>query len=205
MNTHHTTNNFSRLWHRKHGKKALSMSFAALLAGILPLGAEAHRGAADEIDACKVRLGFERVHFTAYTPTLSGDREFCTVIPKVGPTNLVFDYEGKSLRNVSVEFEITKEPEGSRIFYQEPQKIKTGTVNNLIDFGKYGAGKYLAHIAIVDKDKRLDTHIPFSVGLEDVEQKSFMPQLLSIAGISLVAYLLIRTAMKDKPRETPQA
>jgi len=100
----------------------LSLLPVVFLVGLMPTIVQAHRGAPDEADACVTRVGFERVHFTAYTPTLSGDREYCSIIPEIGPTNLVFDYEGKSLRNVSVEFEITKEPEGQRVFYQQPKK-----------------------------------------------------------------------------------
>ncbi|WAR46101.1 hypothetical protein [Methylomonas rapida] len=98
------------------------------------------------------------------------------------------------MRNFSVEFEITKEPEGTRVFYQEPQKIKTGTMNGLVDFSQYGAGNYLAHIAIVDKDKHLYSHIPFSVGLESLNEKSYMQQILVISGLCLLVYGLFRVA-----------
>jgi hypothetical protein len=33
-----------------------------------------------------------------------------------------------------VEFEVTKEPEGTRVFYQAPEKIKKGTVDAKVDF-----------------------------------------------------------------------
>ncbi|MFI3156741.1 MAG: hypothetical protein QX199_11350 [Methylococcaceae bacterium] len=36
------------------------------------------------------------------------------------------------MRNLTVEFEVTKEPEGTRIFYLEPAKIKSGTVNGTV-------------------------------------------------------------------------
>jgi hypothetical protein len=116
----------------------------------------------------------------------------------------VFDYEGKSMRNLSVEFEITKEPEGTRIFYQEPQKVKTGTMNGSVDFSQYGAGHYLAHIAIVDKDKRLDSHIPFSVGLESLPGKSYIQQLVIIGSLFLLVYGLFRVAQKETPNHTPE-
>ena len=187
--------------------KSLRFKLASILAlvSLLSTNANAHRGALEEVDVCKTRLGFERVHFTAYTPTLSGDREYCNIIPGVGPTKLVFDYEGKSIRNLSVEFEITKEPEGTRVFYQEPQKVKTGTMNGSVDFNQYGAGHYLAHIAIVDKDKRLDSHIPFSVGLESLPGKNYMQRIVIIGSLCLLAYGLFSVAQKDKinnPRET---
>ncbi|AMK76528.1 MULTISPECIES: hypothetical protein [Methylomonas] len=170
--------------------------------GLMSTNANAHRGALEEIDVCKTRLGFERVHLTAYTPTLSGDREYCNIIPGVGPTKLVFDYEGKSMRNLNVEFEITKEPEGIRVFYQEPQKVKTGTMNSSVDFNQYGAGHYLAHIAIVDKDKRLDSHIPFSVGLESLPGKNYVQRIVIIGSLCLLVYGLFSVTQKDKINHT---
>ncbi|WP_240618016.1 hypothetical protein [Methylomonas sp. Kb3] len=179
---------------KSHG---LKLALILTMVGLIPTNANAHRGAADEVDACKTRLGFEQVHLTAYTPTLSGDREYCNIIPGVGPTKLVFDYEGKSMRNLSVEFEITKEPEGTRVFYQEPQKVKTGTMNGSVDFSQYGAGHYLAHIAIVDKDKHLDSHIPFSVGLESLPGKSYMHLFVITGSLCLLIYGLFRLGQHD--------
>lgn len=139
----------------------LSMSFSA--------PSYSHRGALDEVDICRIRVGTEKIHFTAYTPTFTQNEGYCRFIPNVGLTNLIFDYEGKKLRDVSVEFEVTKEPEGTRIFYQEPQKTKTGTVKADIDFSKYGAGDYLAHVTIVHDGEKLDTHLPFVVGTEEAK------------------------------------
>ena len=126
-----------------------------------------HRGALDEVDVCRIRVGSEKIHFTAYTPTFTQSQGYCRFIPNVGLTNLIFDYEGKKLRDVSVEFEVTKEPEGSRVFYLEPQKTKSGTVKADIDFSKYGAGDYLAHVTIAHDGEKLDTHLPFVVGAEE--------------------------------------
>jgi hypothetical protein len=147
-----------------HACRAIALF--GLLTITLPSVVYAHRGANDEVDACNILVGHERVHFTAYTPTFT-TKEYCQSIPHLGMTNLVFDYDGKGLRNLTVEFEVTKEPEGTRIFYKEPTKIKSGTVNGVVDFSKFGAGNYLAHVAIVHKDKSIDSHIPFSVGLEE--------------------------------------
>ncbi len=165
-----------------------ALGLFGLLTIALPSAVYAHRGASNEVDACNILVGHERVHFTAYTPTF-GNKDYCQSIPHLGMTNLVFDYEGKSLRNLTVEFEVTKEPEGTRVFYQEPTKIKTGTVNGVVDFSKFGAGNYLAHVAIVHKDKSLDSHIPFSVGLED-ESSDNLPikSLFIVVLIAAVAY-----------------
>jgi hypothetical protein len=177
-----------------------ALGLFGLLIIALPSAVYAHRGASNEVDACNILVGHERVHFTAYTPKFS-NKEYCQSIPHLGATNLVFDYEGKSLRNLTVEFEVTKEPEGTRIFYQEPTKIKSGTVNGVVDFSKFGAGNYLAHVAIVHKDKSMDSHIPFSVGLED-ESSDNLPikSLFIVLLIAAVVYLMKRAANKQTPR-----
>lgn len=150
-------------------KKQSLLCWTVLLVFLMSLGfsqpSYSHRGPADEIDNCRIKVGFEKIHFTAYTPRFSGDEGYCQEIPNVGMTNLVFDYEANKLRNVLLEFEVTKEPEGKRVFYQAAQKIKTGTVNAKVDFSIYGAGDYLAHVTIVYKGEKLDTHLPFSVGV----------------------------------------
>lgn len=177
-----------------------ALGLFGLLIITLPSAVYAHRGASNEVDACNILVGHERVHFTAYTPKFS-NKEYCQSIPHLGATNLVFDYEGKNLRNLTVEFEVTKEPEGTRIFYQEPTKIKSGTVNGVVDFSKFSAGNYLAHVAIVHKDKSMDSHIPFSVGLED-ESSDNLPikSLFIVLLIAAVVYLIKRAANKQTPR-----
>ncbi len=168
---------FKFIQNQKKSSNVLLLIF--LLNNLIASIAYAHRSAEDSIDDCRIRVGFEAVHFTAYTPSLSGATEYCNNIPGLGPTNIVFDYEGKKLRNITVEFEITKEPEGKRIFYQEPKKIKTGNFNGQIDFSKYGKGDYLAHVTIVHKDQRLDTHLPFRVGFEEKSYSRYIPLVLA--------------------------
>ena len=77
-----------------YGIKNFWFKLAAILVltGLTSTNTYDHRGAPEEVDACKTRLGFERVHLTAYTPTLSGNKEYCNIIPGVGPTKLVFNY-----------------------------------------------------------------------------------------------------------------
>ena len=164
-----------------------------VFAVLLPTSVSAHRGAIGEIDDCRIRVGSERVHFTAYTPTLTPGKEYCKTIPQLGPTNLVFDYEGKELRNLTVEFEITKEPEGTRIFYQEPKTNKTGTVNGLVDFSQYGAGDYLAHVTIVHNGEKLDAHLPFKAGIEEKSYTGLIKIAFFIA-LFLAIFLMIRKA-----------
>ncbi len=185
----------------KLNRGCLILSLLGLASLGLSTAVEAHRGAVNEVDPCNILVGDERVHFTAYTPSFNNTKEYCQSIPNVGKTNLVFDYEGKSLRNLTVEFEVTKEPEGTRIFYQEPKKIKSGTVNGLVDFSQFGAGNYLAHVAIVHGDKSSDSHIPFSVGLEK-ETSNNLPikSLIMAAILALLFYVMKRAAKKDSTK-----
>jgi len=160
--------------------------------------ANAHRGAKNAIDTCRFTVGNEVIHFSAYTPKISGGESFCRSIPNVGETHLVFDYEGNKLRKTTVEFEITKEPEGTRIFYQKPEKIKKGSVDALVDFDKIGVGSghYLAHVTIMYKGEKLDSHLPFSVGLEPEDEVNYTviiaAIIFSIIGIVVFMVMLRR-------------
>jgi len=157
----------------------LSVLFLSL---VLPGAVFAHRGAKNEIDTCRFTVGNEVIHFSAYTPTFTGGEGFCRSIPNVGETHLVFDYEGNKLRKTTVEFEITKEPEGTRIFYQKPEKIKKGSVDALVNFDNVGAGAghYLAHVTIFYKGEKLDSHLPFSVGTEPENETNWVVIIISI-------------------------
>lgn len=150
----------------------------------------AHRGAVGEVDACRIKVGYEKIHFTAYTPKFSKTKGYCQFIPNVGFTSLVFDYEGKKLRNISIEYEITKEPEGTRVFYQKPQKIKTGNMTTNIDFSKYGMGDYLAHITIIHKGEKLDSHLPFSVGVEEPKKTPWHIYFILIVIVLMIAFFV---------------
>jgi hypothetical protein len=164
------------------------LMFTAL---VLPSIANAHRGARNEVDTCRFSVGDEVVHFTAYTPSVSGGKGYCQIIPSLGLTHLVFDYEGKKLRDTTVEFEITKEPEGTRVFYQKPEKIKKGSVDAKVDFSKFGASNYLAHVTVLYQGEKLDSHLPFSVGMES-DESSFptMVKVLLFLVVVIVAIMI---------------
>ncbi len=123
----------------------------------------AHRSEDEQRDPCRIQVGYEPMHFTAYTPTFSKSKQYCQEIPHLGLTNLVFDYEGKKLRQITIAFEVTKEPEGTRVFYQQPDKYLSGTFAKNVDLTTFGVGAYMAHIKIFHKGKTLDTHLPFNV------------------------------------------
>jgi len=156
------------------------------LAALAPSASWAHGGASVEADKCRINVGPHLVHFTAYQPQLTGSTEFCNSIPELGQTTIVFDYEGKALRNMTVEFEITKEPEGTRIFYQEPSTHSTGTFNTNLNFTQ--PGKYRAHITLVNEGQKVDEHIGFAVG---TNQSSMSNSTIFVIGVILVAVLYI--------------
>lgn len=191
---------FTTYYQRARQNKKIGTALLALLSCLLiPPTAYAHRGAIDEIDDCRIKVGYEWIHFTAYTPTLTGAKEYCKTIPQLGPTNLVFDYEGKKLRDDTVEFEVTKEPEGTRIFYQEPQKIKTGTVNGEVDFTQYGAGDYLAHVTIVHEGEKIDSHVPFTVGIApETDISSFYFVIATLVFIVIIFIMIWMAKRKEK-------
>ena len=128
----------------------------------------AHGGAAGtDTDQCKFELEPGHwIHYTAYQPRAYPAEEFCGNIPKANELiQLVFDYQDIRYRNMSVEFEVTKEPEGKRIFFQKAAKHKSGTVVLNLANGVPEAGKYLIHITLVpDQGERLDAHMSFVAG-----------------------------------------
>jgi len=128
----------------------------------------AHGGAAGtDTDQCKFELEPDHwIHYTAYQPKAYPAEEFCGNLPSVNTeTQLVFDYQDMRYRKMAVEFEVTKEPEGARVFFQAAQKHKSGTVNLDLPNGVPEVGKYLIHITLVpDQGDRLDAHMSFQAG-----------------------------------------
>lgn len=151
----------------------------------------AHGGAAGtDTDQCRIPVGDQWVHFTAYVPSVTGDVDYCANIPFLGKTNLVFDYEGVKLRKMKVEYEVTREPEGKRVFYSEPKAYRSGTINKVLDFNKLGAGKYLIHVALVpESGKKVDAHIGFEVGAgEGLGFAQYLMIVLGLFGLIYLAY-----------------
>lgn len=128
----------------------------------------AHGGAAGtDTDQCKFELEPTHwIHYTAYQPKAFPAEEFCGKLPALKSiTQLVFDYQDMRYRNMSVEFEVTKEPEGTRVFFLPSAKHKKGSVNLELPNGVPEAGKYLIHITLIpDKGERLDAHMGFTAG-----------------------------------------
>ena len=136
----------------------------------------AHGGAAGtDTDQCKFELQPTHwIHYTAYQPSAFPAEEFCGKLPGLNTlTQLVFDYQDMKYRNMLVEFEVTKEPEGTRVFFLPSAKHKKGSVNLELKNGVSEPGQYLIHITLVPdpadtenrtQGERLDVHMGFKAG-----------------------------------------
>ncbi len=149
-------------------KNILRNGFLGLIGLLLSSAVWAHGGAkGTDTDQCKFEIEPDHwIHYTAYQPMAFSGEEFCGNLPSLNTlTKLVFDYQDPRYRNMSVEFEVTKEPEGSRVFFMEAQKHKSGTVVLTLPKGISEQGKYLIHITLVpDEGDRMDVHMGFQAG-----------------------------------------
>lgn len=177
-------------------KKAhiLRKGFLALLGLIFSSALWAHGGAAGtDTDQCKFELEKDHwIHYTAYQPKAYPAEEFCGNLPDTDTLiQLVFDYQDQRYRNRAIEFEVTKEPEGKRVFFQPAEKHKSGTVILNLPQGVSEVGKYLIHITLLqDSGERLDAHMSFQAGKgQQTSKSSFALYGLLLFGILYIVYL----------------
>lgn len=175
-------------------KKMLRSGYLTILGLLFSAAVWAHGGAAGtDTDQCKFELEPTHwIHYTAYQPAAYAAEEFCGSLPGTDTkTQLVFDYQDMRYRNMSIEFEVTKEPEGTRVFFLPAAKHKGGTVNLELPNGVPEPGKYLIHITLVpDQGERLDAHMSFKAGTGEPVKKGniLLYVLLAFAGL-YVLYL----------------
>jgi hypothetical protein len=180
----------------------LRNSFLTLLGLLFSASLWAHGGAkGTDTDQCKFELEKGHwIHYTAYEPKSFPAEEFCGNLPELNTTiQLVFDYQDQRYKNMAIEFEVTKEPEGKRVFFYEAKKHKSGTVILNLPEGVPEEGKYLIHITLLqDNGERLDAHMGFKAGGGQAVKGSNMGvyALVFLAGLYL-AYLSI-PAVKSK-------
>ena len=156
----------------------------------------AHGGAkGTDTDQCKFELEKDHwIHYTAYQPNAFPAEEFCADIPRDKElTILVFDYQDQKYKDNTVEFEVTKEPEGTRVFFLEGAKHKKGTVELRMPNGVPEPGKYLIHITLVpDQGERKDVHMAFKAGGGPaMSGTSKFIYVVGFAGVLLMLYLSV--------------
>lgn len=171
----------------------LALAVGLSMGALLPVSPVfAHGGASVDTDQCRISVGPHLVHFTAYQPQLTGSTEFCGDIPELGPTTMVFDYEGKALRNMTVEVEFTKEPEGTRIAYLPPSTHANGTFNTTYNFTE--GGKYLVHVTLINEGQKIDAHIPLKVGTAKNEVSSSTKIVIATIVVSVLYLVYLSSA-----------
>lgn len=184
----------------------LKKGFLVLLGLLFSASLWAHGGAAGtDTDQCKFELEPGHwLHYTAYQPNAFPAEDFCANIPRANEmTLLVFDYQDMKYRDMSVEFEVTKEPEGTSVFKLPAAKHKKGTVELKLPNGVPEAGKYLIHITLVpDAGDRLDAHMGFKAGGGPAVSKNNMLLYAFFALAGLYVVYLSHAGFKRKVDET---
>lgn len=183
----------------------LRNGLGALIGLVFSASVWAHGGAAGtDTDQCKFELEPGHwLHYTAYQPTAFPAEEFCANIPNINTlTQLVFDYQDPRYRNMKIEFEVTKEPEGNRVYFKEAAKHKSGTVTLTLDNGVPQVGKYLIHITLVpDEGERLDAHMSFTAGKGQETSKGAIGLYAFFAFAGLYILYLSHAGFKKKVDE----
>lgn len=183
-------------------KQIIRKGFLSLLALLFSSAIFAHGGAAGtDTDQCKFELEPDHwIHYTAYQSKQYPGDEFCGSLPETAAhTQLVFDYQDVRYRNMAVEFEVTKEPEGTRVFFQEAKKQKSGTVVLTLPNGVPEAGKYLIHITLhKDNGERLDAHMSFKAGTGAPTSTMNLIMYLLIVLAGLYVFYLSNEGFKNK-------
>jgi hypothetical protein len=189
-------------------------SLLAVLGTLFTATVWAHGGAAGtDTDQCKFELEPSHwIHYTAYQPVAYPAEEFCGKLPGTDTkTQLVFDYQDMKYRDMLVEFEVTKEPEGKQVFFLPSAKHKKGTIILDLPNGVAEAGQYLIHITLVPESgstdnrvqgQRLDVHMGFKAGTGEKTSSTnlLLYGFLGLAG--LYAAYLSNATLKRKVDET---
>ncbi len=171
--------------------------FVALILGLAVVpGAFADGGGGGMGEFCRVRIGKFTLMFSAYQPHLTGDRKFCTDIPGLGKTNLVFDYESqegtaaigkkreldKLIKEMKLGVRVVREDDGKVIVEEPPKKMRGSLLETVADFDK--PGNYEIDLVLVDPaGKETKEHVELTVGVESGAQLRAM----IIAAVVLIA------------------
>jgi hypothetical protein len=145
----------------------LSLVWPAILL-LVPLPLWAHGGIGIEQDTCVERAGPSLIHFVAYQPELSPSQEFCTRLPQVGSTILVFDLIDEVVRKRPaslrvVEAGTTAEPR--TLLHIPAQTYLNGVLNAELTFD--APGRYAAIVTLENPYQQIT--FPFRVGRWSVQ------------------------------------
>ncbi len=164
--------------------RSLSQLFVALILGLVSLTpAFADGGGGSMGEFCRVRLGDFTLMFSAYQPQLTGDKKYCTQLPGLGRTNLVFDYESnegtaaigakraldQKIKDMKLTFKVIRESDGSVITEVPPKKMRGGILETVVDFDQ--PGNYEIELALIGPNgEELENHMELLVGVDSGSQ-----------------------------------
>ncbi len=149
---------------------------------------------------CRFSIGDFTLMFSAYQPQLTGDAKFCTEIPNVGSTNLVFDYESlegstakkeyldldRQIRDMSIEVEVKKGDQS--IFKRPAESFKKGIIESVVNFQE--PGEYLVEVKLTDPSgKTIDSHLPLKVGAGGTSLRNLIIAVVVIVAAVYLFYL----------------
>ena len=156
-------------------------------------------------DFCRVRIGKFTLMFSAYQPHLTGDKKYCTEIPGLGKTNLVFDYESqegtaaigkkreldKLIKEMKLGVKVVREDDGKVIVEEPPKKMRGSLLETVADFDK--PGKYEIDLVLVDPaGKENKEHVELMVGVESGAQlRTMIIAVVVLFAVFYIAYLSV--------------
>ncbi len=138
-----------------------SLSLSIIL--LVPQTVRSHGGVGIEQDSCVERVGSSLIHFSAYQPEVSPTEEFCTSLPHVGSTILVFDLVDEVLRKRPAALRVVQTGDAAkpRLILDVPaQTYLNGVVNADITFD--APGQYEAIVTLENPYEQIT--FPFNVG-----------------------------------------
>jgi hypothetical protein len=187
--------------------KALNSLISLVMAAGLTLAlafpqAEARGSLGYDQDACVLKVGPDFLYFSGYQFAVS-QRKFCEDVPQVGETTLVFDLAQDELRQMKLDFRITRDAgatpaegaaaEASTVAYLPPEIYPRGTFSFVHNFDEPGS-----FVGVVTADGPNGEHwvasYPFSVGGAPA---SMTPLIL----LALACALALGLYFASRPRE----
>lgn len=129
---------------------------------------------------CRLPVGNFFLMFSAYQPQVTGNVKYCTTLPNLGHTNLVFDYEtlegttaqksklnlDRQIKQMMIEVEVVKD--GQTIYERPAESMEKGTIESVVDFKE--AGEYEVHVTLTDPNgKSIENHMALQVGKDTGE------------------------------------
>jgi hypothetical protein len=183
------------------------LSVAAAVGLALALAAprgEARGALGYDQEACVLKVGPDFLYFSGYQFAVS-QRKFCEDVPDVGETTLVFDLAQDELRQMKLDFRITRDAgatptegsaaNGSTVAYLPPETYPRGTFSFVHTFDEPGN-----FVGVVTADGPNGEHwvasFPFSVGGGAPASKTPLILLAVACGLALGLYFASRPREK---------